>query len=324
MTGSPIAVAFVDDEPRALKAFTWEFGDDFQIKTFIGGAELLSALNAGEHFDVLISDQRMPGMTGDQVLKVVSEKYPQMRRLVMTAFADVPPLRTCINDAGIDGYLEKPWDPDEVREFVLRSHKRRSQEIDQENRRIRSANERWADIRKDREQDIAQICSALGFEQDVCAAFFQALELISIPQAYDWSDLLLVDKDQEQELALDFLSTVESLMLSGSDLPDSARRALFYWWMLMKDCPEGRGGRFFQHENHEKNISLSFDAGVPFGDCILDPCGDRDSNTLRRNALLLLVIRELDILGGRLDLESDKDRFRGDLLILGASSGVAR
>lgn len=321
MTDLPISVAFVDDEPRALRAFTWEFGEDFKVKTFPGGAELLSALDAGEHFDVLISDQRMPGMTGDQVLRQVSEKYPQMRRLVMTAYADVAPLQNCINDAGIDGYLEKPWDPAEVREFVQRSHERRSQEIEREKRRIFAAGERWTIIRKDRERDLAQICAALGFDHNVCSTFFHVLELASTPRAYDWSDLLLVDKNLEQELALDFLSMIESLMLTGSELPDPARRALFYWWMLLRGCPEGQGSRFFQHENQEKNISLSFDAGAPFGDSILDPCGDRDSNTLRQNALLLLIIRELENLGGRLDLEADKTRFRGDLLIQ-AYSGV--
>ena len=71
MSTPQIRVAFVDDEPRTLRAFQWEFGEHFHIKTFLEGSELLTALNAGEQFDVLISDQRMPGMTGDEVLKCV-------------------------------------------------------------------------------------------------------------------------------------------------------------------------------------------------------------------------------------------------------------
>ncbi len=316
MTALPISVALVDDEPRTLRAFRWEFGEDFQIKTFCSGSELIGALEAGEHFDVLISDQRMPGMTGDEVLKLVSQKFPRMRRLVMTAFADVAPLRVCINEAGIDGYLEKPWDPIEVREFVKRSHAKLLQEVERERRRVLAANERWAAIRGERERDIVQICQALGFGASVCSTFFQILDLSSVAQPYDWSDLLLVDKAQEQELALDFLSTIESLMSLGSEWPDSGRRALFYWWMLLKECPEGLGGSYFQHQDYEKKISLSFDAGAPFGDSILDPCGDQDPQTLRRNALLLLIIRELQSLGGSLDLDADKVRFRGDLLIV--------
>ena len=66
-----IRVGLVDDEPRTLKTFRWEFGEDFEIKTFLGGVELLSALDRGECIDVLISDQRMPGMAGHEVLKVV-------------------------------------------------------------------------------------------------------------------------------------------------------------------------------------------------------------------------------------------------------------
>lgn len=322
MSTPQIRVAFVDDEPRTLRAFQWEFGEHFHIKTFLEGSELLTALDAGEQFDVLISDQRMPGMTGDEVLKEVSKRYPPIRRLVMTAYADVGPLQICVNEAGIDGYLEKPWDPDEVRDFIVRAHGRLLQARSRELRRIAAGNDRWSSIQKSRISGVAQMCEALGFNSTVQTSFYQALELSAFFRPFDWSDLLLIDSSSEQELILDFLSSIESLMLLGSEFSDPCRRALFYWWMLLKACPEGQGSSFFKQCHANGTISLSFDAGAPFGDSIFDPCGDRDPKTIRRNALLLLVIQELQPLGGSLLLVPDNARFKGDLL-MGPESGRA-
>jgi len=315
MSTPQIRVAFVDDEPRTLRAFRWEFGEHFHIKTFLAGSELLAALAAGEQFDVLISDQRMPGMTGDEVLKEVSERYPPIRRLVMTAYADVGPLQTCVNEAGIDGYLEKPWDPDEVRDFIVRAHGRLLQARSRELRRIAAGNDRWSAIQTSRISGVAQLCKALGFDSTVKNTFYQTLELSTFFRPFDWSDLLLIDSSSEQELILDFLSSIESLMLLGSEFKAPCQRVLVYWWMLLKECPEGQGSSFFKQCHANGTISLSFDAGAPFGDSILDPCGDRDPKTIRRNALLLLVIQELQALGGSLLLVPDNARFKGDLLM---------
>lgn len=315
MSLHPIRVAFVDDEPRTLRAFRWEFGEHFHIQTFLAGSELLAALDAGEQFDVLISDQRMPGMTGDKVLKEVSKRYPPIRRLVMTAYADVGPLQICVNEAGIDGYLEKPWDPEEVRDFIVRAYGRLLQAQTRELRRIAAGNDRWSSIQTSRIASVAQLCEALGFDSAVQTTFYQALELSAFLRPFDWSDLLLIDSSSEQELILDFLSSIESLMLLGSEFNHPCRRTLFYWWMLLKECPEGQGSSFFKQCDENGAIYLSFDAGAPFGDSIFDPCGDRDPRTIRRNALLLLVIHELQTLGGSLLLVPDNARFKGDLLI---------
>lgn len=315
MSNLPIRVALVDDEPRTLRAFQWEFGDDFQIKTFLGGTELLRALDAGEQIDVLISDQRMPGMAGHEVLKTVSEKYSPVRRLVMTAYADVVPLQSCVNEAGIDGYLEKPWDPAEVRTFVHRAYARHLAERASAEHRLAAARERWAVFQKERQDAVAQICELLSFGQNVKSTFFQVLELATTERPFDWDDVLLLDSTQDKTLVLDFLSVLESLMLLRTELPSSERRVLFYWWLLLEACPAGQGSSFFRHHQNHDGIALSFDAGAPFGDSILDPCGDRDPHTIRRNALLLLIIHELNQLGGGLYLVPHKNHFMGDLLI---------
>jgi len=96
----------------------------------------------------------------------------------MTAYADIPPLLSCLNDAGTDGYLEKLWDTADVHKLVQHSHKRRFQVIRRQNRRALATSERLSATLKGRERDLVQICGALGFEQRVCATFIKVLELV--------------------------------------------------------------------------------------------------------------------------------------------------
>lgn len=308
-----IRVGLVDDEPRTLKTFRWEFGEDYDVKTFLGGAELLSALDRGECIDVLISDQRMPGMSGHEVLKVVSDRFPDMGRLVTTAYADVAPLQSCVNEAGIDGYLDKPWDPDEVRALVRRAYDRHLKHRSQAEKRAADAGKRWQILQEGRREDVTKVCSMLQMEHGTEFEFFRALESISDSRSFDWSDLLLIEPSQERALALEFLSTVENLAVLGSEVESCGKRLLFYWWLLVRACGKGKGSSFYRHGETSEGITLYFDAGYPFGDSILDPLGDRDDLTIRKNALLLLVAHEVTRIGGALRLDPDRDRFAGEL-----------
>jgi FixJ family two-component response regulator len=308
-----IRVGLVDDEPRTLKTFRWEFGEDFEIKTFLGGVELLSALDRGECIDVLISDQRMPGMAGHEVLKVVGNRFPAMGRLVTTAYADVAPLQSCVNEAGIDGYLDKPWDPDEVRALIRRAYDRHLEDRSLAEKRASEAEYRWQILQESRREDVAKVCSMLQMEEGAESEFFRAIASTSDSRSYDWSDLLLIEPSQERALALDFLSTVESLVALGSEVESSSKRLLFYWWLLIRACGKGKGSSFYRHGETNEGVTLYFDAGYPFGDSILDPLGDRDDLTIRKNALLLLVANEVKRIGGALRLDPDRDHFAGEL-----------
>jgi thioredoxin reductase (NADPH) len=73
----------------------------------------------GDALAMVISDQRMPGMLGHEVLAGVRELYPLARRLLLTAYSDIDAAIKAINNAHIDHYLSKPWDPPDERLFPV-------------------------------------------------------------------------------------------------------------------------------------------------------------------------------------------------------------
>ncbi len=73
----------------------------------------------GDSLAMMISDQRMPGMLGSEVLAKSREVYPLARRVLLTAYSDIEAAVKAINEAHLDHYLSKPWDPPEERLFPV-------------------------------------------------------------------------------------------------------------------------------------------------------------------------------------------------------------
>ncbi len=102
-------VLYVDDEHANRVVFEQSFGKRFQIKTASSGPEALKIF-ASEPVAVAIVDQRMPEMSGHDLLVQLKEKYPDTIRLVMTAYSDVDPILDAINAGLVVRYMIKPWD----------------------------------------------------------------------------------------------------------------------------------------------------------------------------------------------------------------------
>jgi len=145
-------VLVVDDEPDMLEIFQLNYGRDFSLHTALGGAEALEVLRQHE-IGVLIADQRMPGMTGIEVIARAREIRPDLIPLILTGYTDVESLVGAINLGCVLRYIPKPFDPHELRAvirqaietFRLRQSNRR---LAEENARLveqlRAANERLA------------------------------------------------------------------------------------------------------------------------------------------------------------------------------------
>ncbi|MGN6108572.1 MAG: sigma-54-dependent transcriptional regulator [Kofleriaceae bacterium] len=108
----PILV--VDDEQDNLDAFRFNFRKTFDILTASGGAEALQIL-ADKEVAVVITDQRMPKMTGVELLREVRQRQPEAVGIILTAFTDVDVLIEAINLGQVYRYITKPWDAKEVR-----------------------------------------------------------------------------------------------------------------------------------------------------------------------------------------------------------------
>ncbi|MEE8047064.1 MAG: FAD-dependent oxidoreductase [Dehalococcoidia bacterium] len=111
----------VDDEPQVLNAVERDlrsyYGAKYRIVKAGSGAAALDLLKRlderGDLVALFLVDQRMPGMTGTELLAEARKIYPEAKKVLLTAYADTEAAISCINSVGLDHYLMKPWDPPE-------------------------------------------------------------------------------------------------------------------------------------------------------------------------------------------------------------------
>jgi putative two-component system hydrogenase maturation factor HypX/HoxX len=106
-------VLLVDDELRSLEAMRRALDEDCRVLT-ASDADTALALLARHPVDVVLCDQRMPHTTGVALLTQVRERWPDVVRIVISAYSDSRDIIAGINEAGIFRYLLKPWSPDEL------------------------------------------------------------------------------------------------------------------------------------------------------------------------------------------------------------------
>ncbi len=111
------AIMFVDDEQRVLKSMRAMFRRDYDVHLANSGAQALEIL-AENKIDVVVSDQRMPLMTGVEVLTEIKQRSPGTLRILLTGYADLAAVEASINDAEVFRYLMKPCPADEIRGAV--------------------------------------------------------------------------------------------------------------------------------------------------------------------------------------------------------------
>ena len=113
-------IMVVDDEPSNLRVLERLFRYDYEVITAESGQEALRLLN--EHdAALLITDQRMPNMTGVELLKRTAELRPQMVRIILTGYTDVETLVEAINSGLVYKYVTKPWNNEELSLTVTRA-----------------------------------------------------------------------------------------------------------------------------------------------------------------------------------------------------------
>ncbi|MGE5242914.1 MAG: FAD-dependent oxidoreductase [Betaproteobacteria bacterium] len=117
----------VDDDPQVLAAVRRDlrsrYREHYTVLSAASGQEALATArelkSRGDSLAMVISDQRMPGMPGHEVLARSREMYPLARRVLLTAYSDIDAAVKAINEAHLDYYLPKPWDPPEERLFPV-------------------------------------------------------------------------------------------------------------------------------------------------------------------------------------------------------------
>lgn len=117
----------VDDDELVSEAVARDlrrhYGGAYRIVRATSGPQALEALAAlvlrDQPVAMILADQRMPGMTGIELLARSRESVPEAKQVLLTAYADTDAAITAINDIGLDHYLMKPWDPPEERLYPV-------------------------------------------------------------------------------------------------------------------------------------------------------------------------------------------------------------
>jgi DNA-binding NtrC family response regulator len=135
-------VLVVDDEPDILEIVRLNYDREFTLHTAMGGAEALDLVR--EHdVAVLIADQRMPGMSGLEVIASAREIRPALIPIMLTGYTDVESLVGAINLGCVMRYIPKPFDPRELRAVIR--HAIETFHLQRHNRRLAAENERLVD-----------------------------------------------------------------------------------------------------------------------------------------------------------------------------------
>ena len=115
---APVRILFVDDEERILRSLAMQFRRHYEVLTESDPLRALQRLRE-EHIHVLVSDQRMPQMSGAHLLTEAREIAPNTLRILLTGYSDLDAAVEALNNGGIFRYLTKPWDQQEMA-FTLR------------------------------------------------------------------------------------------------------------------------------------------------------------------------------------------------------------
>ena len=121
MTANRPTIAIVDDEPDVLRSLHDLFRLEYRVLTFVRPVEALEALATMDDVAVILSDQRMPEMTGVEFLQASGRVRPDATRLLITGFADVKAVIDSINLGHVARFISKPWDPDELSAVIRRA-----------------------------------------------------------------------------------------------------------------------------------------------------------------------------------------------------------
>ncbi len=111
-------ILVVDDEEAILETMTFTFQDDYEVFTSTDARKGLDILEAESPIAVVLSDQRMPEMSGVEFVTEVWKRHPTTTRMILTGFSDMEATLGAINDGHVYAYITKPWEPDQLKQVM--------------------------------------------------------------------------------------------------------------------------------------------------------------------------------------------------------------
>ena len=173
----------VDDEPNILNSLKRLLRkENYKILLAKSAEEALSLLEK-EPVQCIITDQRMPGMSGIEFLKRVRAKYPDIIRIVLSGYTDARLIAEAVNEGNVYKFIFKPWNDDQLRVIIKRSLEQYELLMENKNlyKVIKEQNEKLKNFNEILEQEIKERTKELALRNRVLKLYQDILELLSIP-----------------------------------------------------------------------------------------------------------------------------------------------
>lgn len=163
MEGKSHNLLIIDDEPEVIKALTRIFRKDYNVFSTTD-AERAFGIMETEKIQVIVSDQRMPGITGVEFFSKIKYKYPDAIKLILTGYSDIEAVKDAINKGQVFRYVTKPWDPYEIENIIKEAFDKSDLII--QNRELleslKEANENLENKVKERTKELEKLNSKLS------------------------------------------------------------------------------------------------------------------------------------------------------------------
>ncbi|MFY8020304.1 MAG: response regulator [Bacteroidia bacterium] len=130
MSDKKIHVLFVDDEENNLFSFKAVFRLKYKVYTAISADDALKILDENPDIQIVITDQRMPEITGVEFLQILVEKHPNPIRIMLTGYANLGDTIDAVNKGKIFHYLNKPWKEEELESTINRAYEKYISEVE--------------------------------------------------------------------------------------------------------------------------------------------------------------------------------------------------
>src|SRR5919199_57963 len=161
---SNLAIICVDDEPVILESFTEQLkrnlGREYEIEAAESGEEALEIIEElredGIEIALVVSDQIMPGMKGDELLIKIHDRYPKALKIMLTGQADAQAVGNVVNAANLYRYIAKPWDETDLILTVKEALRRYTQEqqLAEQNETLKKLNAELEQLNESLEQKV--------------------------------------------------------------------------------------------------------------------------------------------------------------------------
>src|SRR6266480_3701551 len=231
MDDSKHSVLYVDDEENNLISFRAAFRRNYDIFTAINADEGINILHK-EQIPIVITDQRMPGITGVEFLEKIIPEYPETVRMILTGFSDIEAIIQAINTGRVFRYITKPWNENELKMTI--DNALEVYGLQQRNKKLIT--------------DLDQIVK----EQDRTIGMFKKYVPSAVVEqslkASDDSNLLAGELLEVSVLFCDIRNFTE---ISAALSPKEVVQFLNYFYRLMTDCVKRHNGYVNQYVGDE-------------------------------------------------------------------------